>query len=221
MRLVCITGIDGTGKTTLSRKLVSSLSRQGISSKYIYGRTYPVVSRLMMWLGKTIMLSQFNPWNDYPTYHSKKKQTMRNGVLRWLYSAAIYIDYFPQIIIKLLPDFLSQRIVVVDRYIYDTIINDLAVHLNYSEKEITNAILRCLSVLPIPTRTFLIDISEEIAFARKNDIPHIDYLKERRPIYLTLKYIPNVVFLNGEKPLENLEEEILTELSIIFGVKLT
>jgi thymidylate kinase len=220
MRLVCITGIDGTGKTTLSRKLVSSLSRQGIPSKYVYGRTYPIISRLMMWLGKAIMLNQYNPWNDYPTYHSKKKQTMRNSVLRWLYSAAIYIDYFPQIIVNLLPDLFSRRIIVMDRYIYDTVINDLAVHLNYSEKEITDTILRSLFVLPVPIRTFLIDIPEEIAFARKNDIPHIDYLKERRPIYLTLKHLPNVVFLNGENSLETLEKEILTELSTIFRVRL-
>jgi thymidylate kinase len=220
MRLVCITGIDGTGKTTLSRKLVSSLSRQGISSKYMYGRTYPVISRLMMWLGKTIMLYQFNPWNDYPAYHSKKKQTMRNGVLRWLYSIAIYIDYFPQIIVKLLPNLFSRRIIVMDRYIYDTIINDLAVHLNYSEKEILDAIMRSFFMLPVPLRTFLIDIPEEIAFARKNDIPHIDYLRERRPIYLALKHLPNFVFLNGEKSPETLEKEILTELSTLLGAKI-
>jgi len=108
----------------------------------------------------------------------------------------------------------------MDRYIYDTVINDLAVHLNYSEKEITDTILRSLFVLPVPIRTFLIDIPEEIAFARKNDIPHIDYLKERRPIYLTLKHLPNVVFLNGENSLETLEKEILTELSTIFRVRL-
>ena len=167
MKLVCITGIDGTGKSTLARNTAEALRSQGVSAAYIYGRTYPVLSRALMALGRMTLLRKQDMRQDYAGYNTSKKQTMRNPWLARTYTTAILLDYYIQIWLKLLPHLLADRIVVSDRYVYDTVISDLAVHLNYSPAQADRAIQRGLRFVPRPALTVLIDVPEEVAFARK------------------------------------------------------
>lgn len=212
MRIICITGIDGAGKSTLARNLVAYFNANGVRAKYFYGRTYPVISRLFMWIGRTVILRKHDSWNEYQEYHASKKQKMRNPLLLWGYTLAILFDYFIQIWLKLLPLYFSDQILVLDRYIYDTVISDLTVHLNYSKNQTARSIDRGLSLLPIPILTVLIDLQPEVAFSRKDDVPHIDYLIERREWYLTLLDRPEVVKINGEQSLEFVFREVLVQV---------
>ena len=213
MKLICLTGIDGAGKTTLAKNLVKALRDQGRSAVYIYGRTFPVVSRLLMTLGRATLLRGHDPWNHYEDYHSNKKRVMRAPWLKWVYTGAIWIDYYLQIWFKLLPWRFSNRTVVLDRYVYDTVINDLSVHLSYSVAQTDRAINRGLRWLPRPDVTFLIDLPPEVAFARKTDVPHIAYLTERSECYLRLASRPEVVRINGEETPDALLQAILSVVS--------
>lgn len=198
MKLICLTGIDGAGKTTLAQNLVQALSAEGMRVGYVYGRTTPVLSRLLMTLGGRTLLRQHDPWQNYQAYNSHKKQTMRNPILRVVYTLAILIDYYVQIWFKLLPHAVAGRTVVCDRYIYDTVISDLTVHLSYAEGQTKKAISRGLQWLPTPMLTVLLDLPEDVAFARKDDMPHVDYLRERRSWYLQLEARPEVVKLQAD-----------------------
>ncbi len=204
MRLICITGIDGAGKTTLAKNMVKTLNQEGKPAVYIYGRTIPVVSRFLMALGRATLLRNEDIWDDYEAYSASKKQTMRNKWLAYIYTVAVYIDYYPQIWWKLFPHLFSRRYVVCDRYIYDTVISDLAVHLSYSRSQAALAIERGLRFLPTPTATVLIELAEDIAFARKDDMPHVAYLVDRRRWYSHLTSRPEVKQLDGNNEPETL-----------------
>jgi dTMP kinase len=214
MKLVCITGIDGTGKTTLATNAAAALRQQGQPATYIYGRTCPVISRALMALGRVILLRKEDQWQDYEGYTARKKQTMHNPLFAWIYTAAILLDYYVQIWLKLLPHLASRRIVVSDRYLYDTVISDLAVHLNYTAAHTERAIQWGLWLLPKPLLTILIDVPEGIAFSRKDDIVHIDYLKERRGWYLALRDRPEVKLLDGQASPKALVKSLLRELAV-------
>ena len=211
MKLICITGMDGAGKTTLARNMAAALLQQGRPAVYVYGRIYPLISRLLMALGRITLLHKNDQWQDYRAYTAGKKRTMRNPLLAWPYTAAIFIDYYTQIWFKLLPHLLSRRIIVSDRYIYDTVISDLTVHLNYSPPQTERAIERGLKLLPTPMLTILIDLPEEVAFSRKTDIPHVDYLRERRGWYSKLSARPEVERIDGVGSPESLLEASLAK----------
>ncbi|MBV7330764.1 hypothetical protein KFU94_21475 [Chloroflexi bacterium TSY] len=212
MKLICLTGIDGAGKTTLSRNLVAALRLEGKSAVYVYGRTYPVVSRVLMLLGRLTLLRKNDQWQDYKSYTKTKKETMRNPLLTLIYTGAILVDYYLQIWLKLLPHLLADRIVVLDRYVYDTVISDLTVHLNYSAVQTDNAIKKGMQWLPTPVLTAVIDLPAEVAFSRKNDVPHVDYLNERRMWYQGLLKWPEVIQLDGESAPEALLAQALTQI---------
>lgn len=213
MNLVCVTGIDGAGKTTLARNIAVALRQQGRPAVYVYGRIYPVISRLLMALGRITLLRRDDPRRDYGAYTTSKKRTMCNPLLAWPYTAAVLLDYYIQIWFKLLRHLFSRRIIVSDRYIYDTVISDLTVHLNYSPAQTERAIERGLRLLPTPMLTILIDLPEQVAFSRKADVPHIDYLRERRGWYLRLAARPEVERFDGAGSPESLLQASLSRIS--------
>lgn len=212
MNLVCVTGIDGAGKTTLARHIAAALRQQGRPAVYVYGRIYPVVSRLLMALGRITLLRRDDPRRDYGAYTAGKKQTMSNPLLAWPYTAAVLLDYYIQVWFKLLRHLFSRRIVVSDRYIYDTVISDLTVHLNYSPAQTERAIERGLRLLPTPMLTVLIDLPEQVAFSRKTDVLHIDHLRERRGWYLRLDARPEVERFDGVGSPESLLQASLSRI---------
>jgi dTMP kinase len=213
MKLACITGIDGTGKSTLARGAVNALTDQGIEARYVYGRTYPVLSRLVMAIGRKLSLRGKNQWRDYTEYDRHKKNALKN---RWLaagYCLSILIDYSVQIAWKLLRVRRCSGVIVLDRYIYDTIISDIAVHLSCTEEETMQMIGRALRVLPRPKFTALLDVPAETAFSRKNDVPHVDYLRDRQRLYGALRSRPEVSVISGELPPRDVLTAFLAHLS--------
>ncbi len=218
MNLVCICGIDGGGKTTLAHTVVRDLRQSGVSAVYLYGRTYPVVSRILMFAGRATFLRRQNIWKAYPDYANNKKQVMRAPWLAALYTSAIYFDYYLQIWLKLLPHLFSRVTIVTDRYVYDTVISDLAVHLSYSISQTELAIKRNLIFLPKPALTLVIDLPEEVAFSRKTDVPHVEYLKERRGFYQALCGCAKIECLNGELPPEVLATQVVTKIKMLSGM---
>lgn len=214
MKLVCITGIDGAGKSTLARNTVAALREESIPAVYVYGRTYPVLSRALMALGRLALLRGKDQWRDYTAYAASKNETMKNPVLGAIYTATILFDYYLQLGYKLAPHLASGRIVVADRYVYDTVISDLAVHLGYTMPRMNQVLERCLRFAPKPLLTALVDLPAEVAFSRKDDVPHVDFLRDRQRWYRQLGGRPEVIKLDGEAPPDTLVRRLVAELAV-------
>ena len=171
-----------------------------------------MLSRLLMALARATVLRKQDLWQDYPAYAASKKQVSRRRALAWPFSASIWLDYMVQIWVKLLFHLPSRGIVVLDRYVYDTVISDLAVHLDYSSDQSMRAIERGLRFLPKPVLTILLDLPEEVAFARKSDMPHVDYLRERRGRYLKLGARAEVEKIDANCSPQDLLEAVLNRI---------
>ena len=67
--------------------------------------------------------------------------------------------------------------------------------------------------LPEPNLVFLADVPEEIAYQRKDDVPSIEYLKERRQRYLRIQKEYDMVRLDGCKSIAELEGTVMDSAS--------
>jgi thymidylate kinase len=209
---ICFTGIDGTGKTTLSKKLIETLGIKGIECQYVYGRLRPIISKPFMVIGRKIFLNKSN--NNYDDYSENKKATLKSySVLANLYQQILLLDYIFQVLIKIkIPLFMGKN-VVCDRYIYDTLITDISIDMNYSMKKNIQILKKMFHIIPKPNLVFLINIPEQIAYERKDDIPSLKYLVDRNNLYLTLGKECSFIILDGQKSQEGLICEIINELT--------
>ena len=211
--LICFTGMDGTGKTTLSKNLVKSLKERDIECKYVYARLTPIISKPFMWIGRSIFLHGKNMFENYSDYANTKRMAIEhNSFLSRIYQQILLFDYFFQVFFKVKIPLIFSKNIVCDRYVYDTVITDLSVDMNYSRDKVIDMLDNLLRFFPEPDRTFLIDVPEEIAYQRKNDTPSREYLRERRGIYLNVGNKYKMVILDGTKKLEELQCEIEKEV---------
>jgi len=210
---ICFTGIDGSGKTTLAKSLVDVMEQKGIEAKYVYSRYTPIILRPLMLVGRWLFLRGKDVFENYEDYtDAKKSASKKHPFWATLYQRILLFDYFFQIFFKIkLPLLLGENI-ICDRYIYDTIVTDLSVDFNCSKEDIKNSLSKLSLLFPTPDITFLIDLPGEIAYQRKDDVPSVDYLKERRGIYLNIGEKYGMVILDGTKKLEELQHEIEKEV---------
>ncbi len=208
----CFTGIDGSGKSTLARNLVARLEASGVKSQYVYSRFRPQLIKPLAIAGHALFLRNKNIYKDYSGYSDTRRALFRNRFLSFVYERILLLDYCLQVIVKVKFPLVMGRNIVCDRYVYDTVITDLAPDMGYSLGKIDQELKRCFLILPKPDIVFLIDTPEEIAFRRKKDVPSIDYLKDRRKLYLEVGREHNMVILDGSKDLESLMQEIWSKI---------
>ncbi len=205
---ICFTGIDGSGKSTLAQALVAELERKGVRSKYVYSRFRPLILKPIGRIGRLLFLRGKDIRNDYAEYSNAKKALFQTRFLPSVYERLLLFDYLLQAIFHVKLPLMLGKNIVCDRYVYDTIITDLAVDMSYSRGKVKRLLQHCFFLLPKPDLVFLIDVPEEVAFYRKNDVPSIDYLKERKKIYLDIAQECGMNILDGTQELMELESEV-------------
>lgn len=220
--LICLSGVDGSGKTTLSKLVVDTLNEKGIKCTYVYGRLEPLILRPLIWIGRKIFIkNKVGSGNQLNLLDIKKEAIKKHSFLYWIYRNILLLDYFLQLLFKVKLRLIFGKNLVCDRYVYDTVINDVAVDVGLSNSEIKDLIKKLFYVAPKPDIAVLIDLPEEIALQRKNDIPSLEYLQERRKIYLAIANEFKMMILDGTEEIEKNKSLILKMIALKYpGVRL-
>jgi dTMP kinase len=195
--LACFTGIDGSGKTTVAKKLCESCATAGISCKYLW----------CGWRG-------FESWLFKPFAAQTKRAMTKRGNERGIASAhdkipffdyLTVLDYFIRVCPALVASSLRNRIVIVDRYIYDVILG-----LHGADSKSFRFVVWLLMWFPQPTVIFYIKVPPEIAFARKDDIPSLEFLSrsdEEKQKLLKEISVDQLIVLDGTRSVNELTED--------------
>jgi len=206
--LVCLVGMDGTGKSTLSKNLVENMNEHGIKTRYVWSGLEPLVLKPFFWIGKALFIPRHEPTpGTYMRHSTTLRKVLQNPLMRTVYESFFYLDYAIQLLLNVRIPMIQGKSVVSDRYVYDVLI-DLAVILSYSESKLGILLRAFERLLPKPSLVFLIDAPEEEAIKRKDDIPSITHISERRELYLSLAKKYGFTIIDGTQTLPVLQSTI-------------
>lgn len=200
--LICFIGMDGTGKTTICRRLIKILDYYGLEFKYVHARLIPFVSKLFIFFGKIFLINKYDKIDYFKYSKLKKYKIKRYKYLFYIYAFVLFFDYIVQFIFKVGIPLIYKKNIICDRYVHDLIINDISVDMDLTKNDIMNLLNIVLPIFPKPDIIFLLDVDEKVAYQRKEDVPNIDYLIERRKIYLEIGTYCKMFIIDTSKNLD-------------------
>ncbi|MBC7333499.1 MAG: hypothetical protein H5T85_03415, partial [Actinobacteria bacterium] len=170
--LISFIGLDGSGKSTLSKWLLKILKEEfNLECRYSwvkFGTTFLGLNRIFAKkYNKKLYKKRDNPY-----------KFLGNKLLRNLYLIYLLFEHWLQLIFSVRIPLMFGKTVVCDRYYYDSIV-DLVVNfdLDYSKAK---KLIKLLIGAPKPDLTIYLDVDEYTAYNRKSDIYNINYLKMKR-----------------------------------------
>ncbi|MCP4076200.1 MAG: glycosyltransferase [Gammaproteobacteria bacterium] len=211
-KLINVVGIDGAGKTTLAKQLVKTLQKDDHKVRYAYCQYFAKLLYPIKLMARWTVMRRTNEFKNYKNYNQTKQGTSKkHPFFAGIYTLIWLVDYLVQVFFKVsLPLFIGRRL-VLDRYLFDIAVNlslTSGKPVEYAKKLIDFS----FRFSPRPDYVFYIDLPEEIAFNRKDDIQDVAYLKERRHRYLWLAKAYGFTVLDGTKSINQVLKDALSIL---------
>ena len=177
---IVLIGVDGTGKSTQAKFLESDATAKGLRVTALWTRWEPRFVRPVMALAKRSSGSS-SAAGAHARVMSRKRRIFRSPVVRYLWKWVAGIDYYVQIVPRVRAARRDSDVVISDRYFQDALV-DMGANFGSPAPSASGP----FRFFPKPDRVVLLDAPEDVVFARKEDVPSLEYLRERRPLYLEL-----------------------------------
>ena len=162
-------------------------------------------------MGKVLFFRGKGKFSNFEGYSTSRRRVFRNRFLSRAYRYFLLFDYSLQIFSRIGIPLMFNRRIVCDRYVHDTVV-DIGAGLSLSKEEVLNLLKRFSFFLPKPDIVFLMDAPAEVAYQRKDDIPSLVFLTERRQIYLDIAKGYEMPILDGSWEPERLRALIQAKL---------
>lgn len=184
-KLICIEGIDGSGKTTQAKRLVKNLRSRGYDAVYTTEPSDGKIGSLI----RDFVLSRKN---------------RISVALEALLFAADRVDHVRAVVEPLLK---QGKIVVCDRYVCSSLAYQGAAGLDLNWMD-------CINRFALkPNLTLFLDVSLEVGLSRlrrkKSVMETARNLKNVRDVYLDLVQQDRMILLDGNEPVDKVAENVL------------
>jgi thymidylate kinase len=207
--ILTLSGLDGTGKSSQAEKLLTRLATEDMKAGAIWNRWKPFLSLPIVKLARrTLSPVKEARTADYSNFTEAKKKKMESPLKKKIWQTMVWSEYSLQVRFRLLTHGWPFRGMICDRYVYDTLV-DMAVNFSVSPGELESLCGNSLlDLFPVPVQAILIDIDPETGARRKDDGTPVNYLSDRRQLYLEMARITGAIVIDGTKTIDEISDEI-------------
>ena len=216
-KIILLMGIDGCGKSSLTSILQKELTNKGIRSVVVWASLRPVLMKPFIVVAKYLLVRKHNKFDDYEKHITVKNEGMKKmSWARHIYLLITFLDYLPQVFFKVFLPRLIGKVVICDRYYPDLVLDYGVTTLAPASK--TDKLLKYAEkIFPVPDLHYYLKVPSDVALARKDDIPSLEYLERRAEIYERFASIMGSTILDGTKPLEVNSEKLIGDILAAMG----
>jgi thymidylate kinase len=214
-RVVSLSGVDGSGKTSQALALVGTLERLGYEAvtewtRLSYNPSLDVIAFPVKALVRLVRRRPGRGAREDPAADPAKELRRQSALVSHAWALIVALANASSQRRVTRRHLRRGRIVVCDRYSLDS-----AVHLRYRYGEKRGFRLQALVVRllsPRPLRSFFLDVPAPIALGRKPEQYDLDQLARQVRLYSEEHKVLGARRLDGERPRDELCAEIATDV---------
>jgi len=205
---IIISGLDGSGKTTLANSVVEYLRSKGYKTKYVWIRsphTFAyLISRILIRLGwhrtfrnpNGITISRF--------------ELYENTFIRKTWSIIEFFSILPLIMFKIWLPYLLGYVVICDRYVIDSAVH---IALTTHDMNFPDSFLGALLLKTIPKKCALIFLDADLStvLKRRPDVEYsIDEIKNEMKLYRSfMRKVKTLSFDSATQSAEKIRNTVI------------
>ena len=198
--ILYVLGTDGAGKTTQARRLTEALQVDGRRVRYLYCQHRPFFLWLLKLPARLLFMRKTDQFRNYDDYKARKdavanRQPWLTRIYAWLWLFDVWMQTWPRVLWA----GTHSDVILLDRYYLDWIVN-LGVLQGQGLESMLRDARRFERLLPRANLHVFLNVSEEVAFLRKNDIQSVRYLRERKERYLQLAPFYGFHLVDADQP---------------------
>ena len=203
-RIVGLSGVDGSGKTTVAQLVVDRLQKQGRKVIYHHELDFILLKPMFRLVGRLVGSKKVERAKE----HSLRKMDQSKRLYTGIYYFFVWLDNF----ITYLYFKVKRGIIVHDRWPYD--IPAIFDYRHYKNRFIEKLFLS----FPRPDVLILLTVSPEVAYLRKRDDPSewhqtVEFYQSRglriAEIARRLKYD---TIIDSDKPIGEVADDVLAAM---------
>lgn len=179
MKYIVISGIDGSGKTTIIRELQNTLQRRGVRTHYVWMRYNHYLVKVLNGLARLLHLSVIKNYGNKRVWEHQYYKSPR---FFKLYIMSSYIDNFISALKVKKINKTRYDYVICDRWVND-IIADIGSEFRRTDILKSNWYLRFQNILPKNTVQFVVSRPHKYLIDAREDNRYDNNFPARLDIY--------------------------------------
>ena len=152
-KIIVISGIDGSGKTSIIEGVRKEISSRGHKSRYVWLRYNHYLTKFILAFCRVAGYTKYHHFEKSRVgYHDFK----RSKIVSWLFVISTLIDtFFASAVKVIVPSLFSNTVIVCDRWVVDIMIDlEVDTGIKFSENCFISKLFRAL--VPTGSQYFLI-----------------------------------------------------------------
>ncbi|WP_321422014.1 hypothetical protein [uncultured Methanobacterium sp.] len=208
-KLMCISGPDGTGKSTQVDLLIKYFKGKGINYEATWLRFNHIFSLPLLGIARLMGLSEvitLESGNRLGYHYFYKSKTISS-----LYTILLLLDTIINTLFKVyIPVFIFKRNIIYDRFIYDTMVDLMVSTGTYIAESHRGKLF--LRLIPKNSVSILLITNVETLRQRRDDVLYDKTLEQKINLYHKLSEKFNILVVDANQSVENVHQELLEKI---------
>lgn len=179
-RIVFVTGVDGSGKSFITQKLIAELKQKGLPVQHIWSRFNNIISKPLLAFCRLAGLNYYEKKNGVLIgYHDFE----RSRIISWCFVLCQIIDIWIVSVFKIWPRIVKGNILVCDRGAYDTLVD---VMIDTKNRSLCRYVVAKMFLLLLPRnhKVFLLTRDAALIFKDRPDVSIDKNFQLRHELYM-------------------------------------